>query len=372
MHPETRSARYRRLPDEVRCRGFELFHCQRGASFVEHIVLVCAIGLVAMGGYRRFSQHVGDKAEEQGDRVLNLEEGAAGPVCDGVDCACFVAGTPVATPNGPKPIETLRVGDLVLARDEATGSVDYKPVLRTYVTPSRPVLDVEVEGPDGKMDAIGATEEHPFFIEGRGWVRAKNLGLGEQALASSGRPLSVAAIGQRADVATVYNLEVDDYHTYFVGRAGAWVHNQYLDSKKGSIDSKKSHAGWGGSYRPPEYFPPPKVAINDTYKYHAGLPPGSDQKKATVIPAPGGGYYVYGPKQPTAPDSPFGHLSWPQTGMLHGAGEIPVAGILVKGVKGIAYIDYASRWLDYKTGASSWTYVRPPDHATIQAAPKKR
>jgi len=354
MQPETRSARYRRFR-----------HDQRGTSTVEHIVLVGAVALVTIGGYRRFSQHVGDKARRQGDQVLYLEDGGRGPVCDGVDCSCFVAGTPVATPDGPRPIETLRVGDLVLAREEATGSVAFKPVLRTYVTPARPVLDVAVEGPDGKVDALGATEEHPFFIEGRGWVRAANLGLGEQALASSGLSLSVAAIGQRAEVATVYNLEVGDYHTYFVGRAGAWVHNQYLDSKKGSND-EKTHAG----YRPP--VPPPKVGVTDTYKYHAGLPPGSDQKKATIIPAPGGGYYVYGPKQPTAPDSPFGHLDMSQKAMLHGAGKIPVAGVLVNGVKGIAYIDYASKWIDYKTGASSWTYVRPADHATIQAAPKKR
>ena len=127
MEPETRPTRYRRLR-----------HDQRGSSSVEYVVLVGAIGLVAIGSYRRLSQHVGDNARKQGDRVLNMEGTEPGPVCDGVDCACFVAGTPVATPNGPKPIETLRVGDLVLARDEATGSFDYKAVRRTYVTTCSP------------------------------------------------------------------------------------------------------------------------------------------------------------------------------------------------------------------------------------------
>ena len=37
-----------------------------------------------------------------------------------------------------------------------------------------------------------------------------------------GEVVSVANTGQRK---TVYNFEVEDFHTYFVGEAGVWVHN---------------------------------------------------------------------------------------------------------------------------------------------------
>ncbi|MBY0447782.1 MAG: Hint domain-containing protein [Hyphomonadaceae bacterium] len=43
------------------------------------------------------------------------------------NCGCFVEGTLVATPEGLVPIETISVGDLVMAYDEATGKVEAKP-----------------------------------------------------------------------------------------------------------------------------------------------------------------------------------------------------------------------------------------------------
>ena len=35
---------------------------------------------------------------------------------------------------------------------------------------------------------------------------------------------------------TVYNLEVEDFHTYYVGKAGVWVHNKSLNPSGGSPD----------------------------------------------------------------------------------------------------------------------------------------
>lgn len=31
--------------------------------------------------------------------------------------------------------------------------------------------------------------------------------------------------GYQPKLSTVYNLEIEDYHTYFVGEHGIWVHN---------------------------------------------------------------------------------------------------------------------------------------------------
>src|SRR5262249_30275623 len=42
---------------------------------------------------------------------------------------CFAAGTPVWTESGAQAIETIKIGDRVLAKDVETGELAYKPVL---------------------------------------------------------------------------------------------------------------------------------------------------------------------------------------------------------------------------------------------------
>ncbi len=49
--------------------------------------------------------------------------------------------------------------------------------------------------------------------------------MGDALVDKDGAALSVAAIRERAEAAVTYNLEVDDFHTYFVGKSGVWVHN---------------------------------------------------------------------------------------------------------------------------------------------------
>ena len=48
--------------------------------------------------------------------------------------ACFPAGTPVLTAKGLRPIESIRTGDMVRGRDEATGAQDWRAVVDTITT----------------------------------------------------------------------------------------------------------------------------------------------------------------------------------------------------------------------------------------------
>lgn len=78
---------------------------------------------------------------------------------------CFVAGTPVATSAGERPIETLRVGDFV-----------HTPAGPRVVTAtmSSPVCDlVELLLSDGRR--LVATPDHPFYTRECGIVRADEL-----------------------------------------------------------------------------------------------------------------------------------------------------------------------------------------------------
>jgi 5-hydroxyisourate hydrolase-like protein (transthyretin family) len=140
--------------------------------------------------------------------------------------SCFVAGTPLLTPDGSKAIEQFSPGDLVLSRDEhdPTAPVVARRVLQTLVRTGF-VLYLEVGG-----RKIGTTTEHPFYVKGRGWKPAGELRAGDVLLTHDGREVPVQEIEETGRVETVYNLEVDESHTYFVGSAewgfSVWSHNR--------------------------------------------------------------------------------------------------------------------------------------------------
>ena len=85
--------------------------------------------------------------------------------------ACFAAGTPLLTPDGEKPIETIRPGDWVLTAPE--NDPEAPPVLRqveevfqNYMS----LLHLQVGG-----KTIRTTSEHPLYVRGKGWTAAKEL-----------------------------------------------------------------------------------------------------------------------------------------------------------------------------------------------------
>lgn len=134
---------------------------------------------------------------------------------------CFVAGTLISTPDGPRAIEQIRVGDLVLAFD---GSGDVVPSEVIEFLPrlahTEPRLLVTLE--DGT--AIEATVGHPFYDEGV-YRAIGEFVPGEKVY----RPipdeeLRIASIAWLGDDPTdVYNLTVAGWHNYLV--EGILVHN---------------------------------------------------------------------------------------------------------------------------------------------------
>jgi hypothetical protein len=79
------------------------------------------------------------------------------------------------------------------------------------------------------VEQITATREHPFFVEGQGFVPAGGLTVGNAIVTRAGPPLFVKRVEwhRRAEGYAVYNLVVEDDHTYFVGKTsgGLWAHN---------------------------------------------------------------------------------------------------------------------------------------------------
>jgi intein/homing endonuclease len=139
--------------------------------------------------------------------------------------ACFAAGTPLRVPGGSRNIEEIRVGDMVLSRDEhnCEGPVEAKVVEELFVREGL-LWYVEVNG-----RRIRTTHEHPFFVASKGWVPCNELKVGDRLLSESGAWVTVESVEDTGIWSTVYNLRVADYHTYFVGKDewgfSVWAHN---------------------------------------------------------------------------------------------------------------------------------------------------
>ena len=268
--------------------------------------------------------------------VTSLTHGFQLPL-DAAEClpnshACFVAGTLVHTDKGLVPIDQIKVGDMVLSRDENNpdGENAYKRVLSTFKSAEKQRIIYQSFNARHGTGYLFCTEDHPFWAdrliehkidengvetlvrEPEGWTPALGLeGTECHSLRtfdndvayvstfddstkllgtafpdpdcqvvllynpsdaagiidfSAGRPVIVddetlglllpteecsdtlmteksRAMSENFKAAIkdadrsyiggyhqeyhdyVYNIEVEDYHTYFVGHTGIWVHN---------------------------------------------------------------------------------------------------------------------------------------------------
>ena len=84
-------------------------------------------------------------------------------------------------------------------------------------------MHVKIDG-----DEIVCTREHPFYVPVRGWAAACDLRAGDILVRSNGEYVVVEAIEHELleSPITVYNFEVEDFHTYHVGSASVLVHNK--------------------------------------------------------------------------------------------------------------------------------------------------
>ena len=134
-------------------------------------------------------------------------------------CSCFVAGTPAITLTGPRPVETIRPGDLVLSQDPRSGELAFQAVLETSVREAAAQRKITFGG-----SSITATLGHRFWVDGRGWQMTKDLQPGDRLHTPSGA-IAIDSI-EETDDAPAYGLTVDGFRTYFVGDDQVLVHDK--------------------------------------------------------------------------------------------------------------------------------------------------
>lgn len=135
--------------------------------------------------------------------------------------ACFGAGTPVRTLTGLRAIEQVQVGDRVLTQDATSGQLSYQPIIAVFH--NRPNETLRIQLGD---ESIVATRIHRFWKAGQGWVMARDLKAGDTIRVVGG----TARIGsiEPDTIQPVFNLQVADGQSFFVGAAGALVHDNSL------------------------------------------------------------------------------------------------------------------------------------------------
>lgn len=143
--------------------------------------------------------------------------------------ACFLPGTLVATPDGPRPIEELQVGDLVLSQHEGDLAQAPRRVTQVFRGVTERVISVQFAQLPRPPPALRCTPEHPFWVVGEGWVPAGRLRPGDLLLGADGTPQQILTVEARDERAPHHNLEVEGWHTYFVSggedQTPVWVHN---------------------------------------------------------------------------------------------------------------------------------------------------
>ncbi|MCG8668324.1 MAG: HINT domain-containing protein, partial [Pseudomonadales bacterium] len=137
----------------------------------------------------------------------------------GSGCSSFLGDTEVVTDSGLVPIKDLDVNDLVLSRHDVTYTDNFNPITKLH---SRSVSSyyMVIVG----TNIIYTTEEHPFWVQGEGWVKASELEFGNAVATNTGDTL-IKGVSKIDKEAQVFNLTVANDHTYFIEEPGLWVHN---------------------------------------------------------------------------------------------------------------------------------------------------
>ena len=162
---------------------------------------------------------------------------------------CFTGDTLVSTEEGNRRIDEIKPGDKVLSYNTETGENELQEVKNVSV--SKTDILVHIITDDGRD--IETTMFHPFYVknvkneDGTGeWKAASNLKAGDELLSEDGKKVKVSEVKveKLAEEITVYNLELDEVHTYYVA-GGVLVHNGCGDTK--TNNEAGSEGGYGKS-----------------------------------------------------------------------------------------------------------------------------
>ncbi|MFF3467684.1 ricin-type beta-trefoil lectin domain protein [Streptomyces sp. NPDC002619] len=147
----------------------------------------------------------------------------------------FTPSTPVLMADGKtKPIDDIKTGDKVEAADPANGKhKGPREVTATLINHDYDLVDLRIQRTDGSTDTLHTTSKHPFWDDTlHTWVPAGELLTGHTLNTASDHHVHVTDVTPRPGDRDMYNLTVNDLHTYYVlaGETPVLVHNSNCSS----------------------------------------------------------------------------------------------------------------------------------------------
>lgn len=137
---------------------------------------------------------------------------------------CFPAGTLISTPDGLKPIESLKRGDKVYSYNLENNRKEISTLEELDINPATEYLTIN--------NKLNITKYHPTFIKtatGLKNLRADELKPGDELISDSSKTVTVTSIASVKAKTTVYNLlRVSPNNNFFA--EGILVHNSNYDN----------------------------------------------------------------------------------------------------------------------------------------------
>jgi RHS repeat-associated protein len=228
------------IPDDMQCGGGPvctgwksclwtgLMVVTTVGSVALDVVLLAQPGLEGPAGGAEYALLRAEATEAEEATAEDEAALAAKPPASSSCQNSFTPDTRVLMADGStKPIAEIRVGDLVLATDPATGETKAETVTALHNNRDRAFADVTVGGP-GSTAVIHTTAEHRFWDESHHtWIVAAALSVGDALHAPSGAAVPVADVRTFPGLRYMRNLTVAEIHTYYVlaGATPVLVHN---------------------------------------------------------------------------------------------------------------------------------------------------
>ena len=140
--------------------------------------------------------------------------------------SCFAAGTPIATPRGPVPIEQLRVGDTVFTYDAERDRITAHPIMAVHEHDSQRLGQLWLAA---NPEPLWVTRNHPIYAPETGqYLPVVELPTSNTVLhLDADHELTLhagARFSSTSRIDRVYNISVAGPHNYFAG--GVLVHNK--------------------------------------------------------------------------------------------------------------------------------------------------
>ena len=138
---------------------------------------------------------------------------------------CFKGETKVLTVNGYVNIKDVKIGDEVYSYNEETKQVELNKITKLYVHNDNHIYIIKVGN-----ETIEVTKDHRIYVKDKygkdyQWKRVDDIMQGDYLYTIGGREIPIYSITYKNENNKVYNIEVDNNHTYYVTKSNYLVHN---------------------------------------------------------------------------------------------------------------------------------------------------